>query len=622
MKKIILVFSLLVVATYAQFPAPSGLSALTGLPGRIQLNWTPPPPVYPAETLYYDNGIPAGFGNLDSGYYSVRFSPAGPCSVIAVQVYFLIAGGTRLGRIHYWPLNEYGLPDYMRNLFPPKNISVPTFGWNEFDVSGDRIVFDGLRDFFIGFSKRDAIPEFGIAYDSAPTIPQRSYLTGFFGHYAVPGDLLVRLVVMNLSTRSLSILSLTERTGKFVVEEEPFYEPTRFASFTPIPEAMRSRISPEISLAPITPSSYSIFRSNVYGAPLSFYATVPGTLTTYNDYSVMNGQLYFYTIRADFPSGYSDMPETVWATPYSGTAVVTHDTLKWDDGIPNAGVHWNGAVLANKFTSPMRSKLIRIEFHINTIGSGIPRIYLNERGLPGRELLGLTVPFAFSSTGWRSIPVDGYNIFVDGDFWVGLQMSDAILGLSIDLTRPGHGWDLPPGGVWEPVADSSYMIRAITQYSTGQALYEFHRGWNAISLPIIPSIGLNPNTVFSLGAGFLGVYKWNANTISWEVPDMLLPGHGYFVLCTLDANIAYNGIPVHDYYIPYAGPGWEFIGGMSRYGGADTTAVTTTPPNMWIMRHLYHWDSALRTWSTKYRLYPSQAYFIYLNSEGLFQAHE
>jgi len=611
MKKVL--FLTLVVlfasAAFAEWPAPSDLFAFTGLTNRVDLTWTPPPPIIEADTIGYDDGTAAGFADLDSGYYVVRFSPAGRCSVLAVQAYFFGSLFPRPARLYYWGVNPFGFPDIHDYLFTPKEISAD-LAWTNIDVSGDGIVFDGSSDFYLGFSKRDTLPEFGLAYDDTVGSVIRSYRTDGSFNYPTPGDLLVRMVVMFTDTREIRTFS-----GKSVTPIIPFAEPTEFLPFEPLPESHRAR--PAAPLSVTTVDSFTIFRGTSFGGPLTTYSTVPGSISTYSDYSVTSCHTYYYTIRADYEGGSSAMPETVWATPYTGTGTTIYDTFYFDDGTPTAAVTFPGAVIANKFHVANRCKLIRLIYNVDAYGFGVPKVYLDDRGVPGAELLEYSTLHPFD-TGWVDINVDGYDIYLDGDFYVGVEL-DAGLGISLDATLPGHAWDLPPGGTWTQIPDTTYFIRAVVRYSDGSTYYHIYTGWNALSLSVIPEVGLHPGEVFPFA---LGVYGWNADIGNWEIPTMLEPGKGYFILSSSDQFYELEGVPIHYYNIPWAGPGFEFIGSLSEYGGADTSAVTTSPPDMWSPRHLYFWNPAIGTWQNRYKLMPSDAYFIYLGDEGLFEAEE
>ncbi|MCK5833263.1 hypothetical protein KAH81_06285 [bacterium] len=621
-------FSLIVLfigsALAVDWPTPSDLEAYSGLSGRIDLTWNAAPPVYTNDTLSYDTGLTGGGGyaDLDSGYYSVRFSPAGPCSILTINSYFFAAGGDRIIRYHFWDVSEFGFPDIYANLVPPIPDNTIGTGWNNKDVSSRGIVFDGLSDFYLGIDKQDTIPELGIAVDDTIGATVRSYRTDFYygGNFPTSGDLLIRVVVVYLEDHSVA--TLTGTVGKLVTPLVPFAEPEEFLPEMPIPERFDG--SP-IAMAPHAatyPTSYSIYRTNTWSDPLSlsFHATIPGSLTTYSDHGVIDGSTYYYSIRADFDGGVSAMPDTVYATPYSGTAATLYDTFMVDDGTPDAGVHYEDAVLANKFHVDTRCKIIRIQYQVNTPGYGIPKVYLADGLEPGREALGEDTPYALSE-GWNNINVSGYRAFVEGDFWVGLEMGGAV-GLSLDATTPGFAWDRSPEGMWNEISDTTYFIRAIVQYSTDNAYYHLYPGWNAISLPVIPSMGLRADDIFPFAVGG-EIYGWDANTAMWSEAEMLEPGKGYFVLCARDTFYNISGIPIHEYNLPWAGPSWEFIGGLSDFGGIDTSDISTTPSDLWSSpRIAYYWEAGSHRWNFSSKIMPSYAYFILLNSEGLINADD
>ncbi len=628
MSKLLTLTLLVAIFCFAAFtdewPPPTELIAYSGLPGMVDLSWNTPPPIYSTDTLAYDSGLSGGgdYASLDSGYFSVRFSPTSQCSVISIKAYFFAAGGDRSIRFHFWEITGLGYPDIYDNIVPPISDNTIFTGWNEIDVSSEGIVLDGLSDFYLGVEKRDAIPELGIAYDDTVGGEIRSYRTSFYsgGHFPTAGDLLIRATVIYLGDHSIA--TLTGTTGKIVTPIVPFPDTRNFIPRTPIPERFRER---PIALAPSSatiPTSFTIFRTNTWSDPLSmsYLGEVAGSLTTFTDYSAIDGITYYYSVRADFAGGSSAFPDTVYATPYSGTAEILYDTFYFDDGVPDAGVHYENAVLANKFHLSTRCKLIRLQYHINTGSQGIPRVYLDNGGEPGEEILGEDTPYSLSS-GWNNITASGYRVFVEGDFWVGIEMNLS-LGLSLDVSSPGHAWDRSPEGVWEAISDTTYFIRAIVQYSTDNAYYHLHPGWNAISLPVIPSVGLLADAVFPFATGG-EIYGWDADAQIWEEADMLQPGRGYMVLCPVDTFYAVNGIPIHEYSIPWAGPNWEFVGGLSDFGGIDTSDVTTTPGGLWDSpRIAYWWDAGTHRWNFSSKLMPSYAYFLLLIGDGLIEADE
>ncbi|GEM_PF-1491652 len=630
MKKTLFLLALVVLAStvVGQWPPPTGLTAYSGLTDRVDLEWTAPPPIYTADTLAYDAGSGAGGGDLDSGYYSVRFTLAGRCSLIAVQASFYTLLGLRPVKFYFWGVDGWGYPNIHNHLATPVE-AYANVGWNDIDISSAGIVLN-TPSFFLGVGKHplDTLPEFLIYYDNAPSDPVRSYRTwGGIYHFATPGDLLLRLVVMYLDTREICEISSFARPmpseipfgQKTVTPIAPFpdNDDVEFLPFNPLPPMGRAR--PSAPMTVTQADSIIIFRASTWGSSLSRIAAVAGSVTTYSDYSVTSGHTYYYTIRADFPGGESPMPDTVYGTPYSGDATTIYDTLRHDDGFSDAGVQYPGAVLADQFYAGTPCKLIRLDYHINTVGSGIPRIYLKSDGKPGTEILDYPSNVSFSGIGWRSVNVSGFGIFLDDTFYAGLEMTSGV-GISLDAGFPGYAWDLPPSGTWQEISDTTYYIRALVEYCDGKTYYHLYPGWNAVSLPIIPSVGLDASTLFPFALG--PIWGWNSDIKSWQSTTTLETGKGYFVLSDRDTNISLSGVPIHDYTIPWAGPWFEFIGGLSNYEGLDASEVSTTPSGIWDPPELFYWDAAARRWTRKMAISPSKAYFIILNDEGLFEAHE
>jgi len=621
---IVLLIAVLALPLLGEWFPPQNFQALNGPPGWINLSWDAPPVIYEPETLMYDDGYADAFMDMDSGYYSVRFTPEGRCSVLAIQAdFYVLVTSPRPVRFHFWGMDPYGLPDCFpptTELASPIDIMVES-GDTTIDVSSRGIVFDGSFDFYVGVEKEDTIPEMFISVDDSVEGEVRSYRSGgvALGHYETPGDILIRLVVMYTDTRTVTTLYSTP--GKHV-------SPIIRAPELPVCKAVRAPdyIRERPSLTPteaVEPENYTIYRTSTFSDPLFLgsFVTVDADTHMYSDHSVVSGRNYYYTVSANYPGGHSAFSCTTWATPYDEDMEITYDTLLFDDNVPDAGVRYEDAILANRFHVDSRCKLLGMYVHINTIGGGIPMVFDDYMGRPGEVLDdydSTLITWYTTTPPWKYINLAPRRIYLEGDFFAGIQM-DGYLGISLDSDYPGHAWDKSPGGVWSEVSDTTYYIRLLVQYSTGSAYYPIVEGWNALSLPIIPDVGMKPDSIFPFA---WGVYGWNSDLQSWYEPEFMEPGKGYYILSSVDTFFGVDGTPIHDYTLPYAGPGFEFIGGLSDFGGIDTTRVDTDPATLWQPRHLYYWDAALSTWANKYKIKPSEAYFILLNGEGLFEAHE
>ncbi len=621
MKRICLAVMLLAaVGLMAQWPAPSGLVAYSFFTDHIGLEWTPPPPIIISDTIKYDNGIGSREIDLDSGMCAVKFSPAEPCSILSVQFNLFLMLGSRAVNINMYGVNHVGLPDYSNVLLPTRYTPV-TVGWNNVDVSdAGLVVYDEL---FVRISKGDALPQMYILMDSSitPGSPRSYQYHYMYGWRQLSGDLLVRLEVLYLESRTRATVYISPGKTVYEIPHEPGFSEIFSRSYHPSPEP---RMRPTEATSMIRPDSYRIYRASTYHGIFSPLAIVPASETTYDDYAVTPGNTYYYTVRAEYDSGafLSPPSDTAAGTAYNAVGTLIYDTLLYDDGIPpSAAVSYPGAVIANKFRVDTRCRLIAIDYHISNPGFGSPKIYLDDRGQPGDEILGYG-DYLLNSTGWARINVAMERIILDGDFYLGIEL-DHSLGISLRQSMYGHGWDLPPGGSWTEVPDTNYYIRALVQHADSSAYYHLYSGWNAVSLPVIPHDGLSPHVAFP-GAEY--VYEWDSDLLNYIAPDILTPGKGYFVFVLNERSYSVTGIPIHMYTLMNAGPGWEFVGGLSKYGGADTTAISEIPETAIGRRIFYYYDRAGSTTSGSYRIrdrfFPGEAYWLLFDEEGLFQLRE
>ncbi len=610
-----LLLFLIAGAILAQWPAPSGLVAYSFFEDHITLEWTPPPPIIISDTLIYDTGPGGGGIDLDSGMCAVRFTPAEECSILSVQFRLQAMLGIRAINLNMYGVNALGLPDYSDVVLPTRYTSA-TVGWNISDVSDAGIVVDD--EFFVRISKGDTLPEMLLIADDEinPSDPRSYQYHYMYGWRQLAGDLLVRIEVLYRDSGTRATLVGTPVKSTFELA------PEHLGGFSePYHPAPTPRLRPTESTSLITPCTYSIYKSGTYGPPLPFYATVPGSVTTFDDYSVTPGHTYYYTIKADYDSGAAHSPpcDTVAGTAYESVASLVYDTLRYDDGVPSAGVTFPGAVIANKFHVDNRCKLLALDYHVNAAGFGSPKFYWDEGDEPGEDILDYG-DYLLGSTGWARINVAMENIILDGDFYIGIEM-DAMLGISLENYHTGYAWDYPPGGPWSQIPDTIYYIRALIQYADSNAYYHLYPGWNAVSLPIIPHGGLSPSVAFPT-AEF--IFDWNADSMGYIVPENLAPGQGYFIYVPEEVSYSVTGVPIHLYTLMNAGPGWEFIGSLSKYDGVDTTGISETPDDIISHRIFYYYDrsSGSGNYQIKRKFMPGEAYWILFDDEGLFELRE
>jgi len=616
-KYIVLLTLTLAGMIIAQWPGPSNLNAYSFYEDRVILEWTPSTPIVLADTLQNDDGIGDNVANLDTGRCAVRFEPAERCSILSVQIEVLTVLGIRGINIDMFGVNTYGLP----NLSDPVMFMHYYFvdiGWNDIDIGSEGIVVDDT--FSVRISKGDTLPEMYLYTDCAASSPERSHQYHYmYGWRPLSGDLMVRLVVLYLDSRE--IVTLTGSSGKAIHSVEP----DDFSSHSEIPywPTPAPRFRPMSPAELIPPDSYTIYRTGTFGTVFNPIASVPGSLATFTDSTVTPCHTYYYTVRAEFDSGahHSAFSDTAAGTAYAGSGTTIYDTLGYNIGIsPTAGVSFPDGIIANDFHVDTRCRLLAVDYHVSTVGQGYPKLYWDNSGEPGVEEYG-DVNYIFGTLGWSRVNMATRNVILHDDFYIGIQLNSS-LGISLrEIPSAGHAWDLPPCGVWSEIPDTNYYIRALVQYANDSAYYHLYPGWNAVSLPVVPEAGLAPHVAFP-AADF--IYEWDADSVNYVVPENLRPGKGYFVYVPTEQRYTVPGVPIHMYTLYEAGPGWEFIGSLSDFEGADTNCISEIPSTLINQRIFYYFDRSTGwgSYGYKTKFIPTEAYWMLFEGEGLFELDE
>jgi hypothetical protein len=141
----------------------------------------------------------------------------------------------------------------------------------------------------------------------------------------------------------------------------------------------------------------------------------------------------------------------------------------YDDGVPEGGYFWNntGSASAVRIT-PVQGRflLVGMSIYFTGISSGDavykPIVLNSEGGVPDSGLIDADFKTAAVLPGWDSTDLTPYNIFVDGEFFVGLEydgINNPMYGY--DRTDNGRSWDYN-GTEWVPF-NETYFIRATVQ---------------------------------------------------------------------------------------------------------------------------------------------------------------
>ena len=111
---------------------------------------------------------------------------------------------------------------------------------------------------------------------------------------------------------------------------------------------------------------------------------------------------------------------------------------------------------------------------------------------------------------------------------------------------------------------------------------QLKRGWNLISLPIIPE----NNSIHEIfkNIGFYSIWGWNSTSNRYYKPIKINPGEGYWILVLDDVNITVNGEIIPELNIPIRRAGWYIIG--SIYG--NDGKVVGLPSTM-LYSNIYVW---------------------------------
>ncbi|RKZ33013.1 hypothetical protein DRQ33_04910 [bacterium] len=581
--------------------APRELTAFSNLDGRVELSWLSP--IIDVETveLAYDDGSGGGLDEGDrNDIVSVRFTPAEDCSLISTRFWGYCPYPELYVQVSVYEDNGVGRPDVYSPLYTVEHILVS--GWQTIDLSESGLTFDAGEEFHIGVKKimsPDTFPHY-ILHDNDPCGESRSWLFdySYFSFVEVPGDLQIRASVYY----GARLATLSPHSKRVIPFGEPVY--------------MRR------SFIPADVEYYKVYRGSYPDTSLLEFLDYT-TDTFYNDVSVTNDNVYYYSVKAQHSGlGISPFSNMVSATPRSTDASIYIDTMIYDDGVPNATAFYSGG---NGFGTclPINQvgQLKTLLYRFNVTGEFKPQIWsVDADSFPSQLILSSASWLPVSAPGWRNVNVSSWEtIIVDGPFVASCIVPDFYTGIAVDVPGFAQSFDYG-GGDWSAIADTTYMIRAILEYYDDVAYYNIKTGWNLVSVPVF----FEDNSVSNIfPTAMYGIaYEWRFSTEyeEWyyDTTSVVEPGDGYWILSDIDTMYMISGgIPARTLDVPMH-PEWNLIGGISNPEGVGIYSLTSYPEEI-LGDHIYiyTYNSQSDEMQPVDKILPGKGYFILSYDSGV-----
>ncbi|MFP4460010.1 MAG: hypothetical protein ACLFSQ_10530 [Candidatus Zixiibacteriota bacterium] len=620
-KRQILVFSLMLPLFLGTILAqgPPGLTALSDLDGYVPLSWEePPPPLEDLVEIVYDDGESDGVES--SGFNATvvqRFTPAEPCTLYGFTFkYYLTGTGPSRDYLNtkVYVFNDYlGGPDLDSIMAYEDTSFTPYFGFYEYYFDEPVYVED---DFHIGFKKTDTLLRSGTAFFNIHKDSESSgrawILSGMYRD-SIPGDLLLRAIVRYPSD------GLLRRTPSGLAESSPWLD----GKYAYTIEDDSSIYRPAESMAA---DAFKVYRWSDTTGIFREVAELDA-VHSWIDSSVVNHHPYYYKVRGFFEGlGWTEFSDSVYAMPRGGPGMTIYDTLKLDSGTEIGGVRWHPRYrFAMRHHSPTNALLYKLLFHFDSdSGEYKPAIYAFEDTIPSMDEI-FEWPFSVPAReGWNSQNIFSERIFVDGDFVVSCNITNASLAMSWAFpTEPNVAFDYNLGdGAWYSVSDTAYFIRAILKYSTDVWNVKLHRGWNLVSLPVIPETTATPPVLFPTMIGG-SCFRYNPEASAYDsvgYADTLRPGYGYWVLSGSDTTYQITGrLPVYNYDLPVY-RGWNMIGAAATYPNVPLEMAHQFPRGIMVEEDVYWYDPVERSYGYGTdKLSAGKGYWILINRDGTFR---
>ncbi len=603
MKKILLTLFLASIAISQPWPPPSGLSVTEYSPGVLELSWSPAPPLPEIpETLYFDDGDPTGVTMVPNrASVTMRFTPEEPCTVIGML--FKATPPGAIGRVRGKIFSDLlGRPVGVTGagLVEPRDtiITATLSGWTRIDLTEPYYV---TTTFHLGIQRWDSTFNFGAIHDTEPSEdPSRGWLQSGMTIEEIPGDVFLRALIRTPD----GVLRVVD--GKRTVAyDDPF-------------NTMTEILSPSETMTP----TYHIHRHVNPDFAGAYRGETDGT--SYRDSTVEYDTPYYYRVRAYYgPGDYSDYDGPVIGITYSGgTGEIFYDTLKTEAGLALGHVSWSaGNRFAVKHTPKVPSMLYKLLFHFESGGSFRPALYEVKRDAPAESLF--VWPFTVTGdVGWDEFNTTSRGFIMDRDFIAAANLHDTRLSLSWSTpTIPARSYDYGISSGWNPVADTAYFIRAVMKYETNKWYLNLRRGWNLISMPIIP-VQQTPDYLFPTRVGFVNaISPESGDYISIEDDEPLEIGYGYWVMSDRDTSYILEGRPVGNYDVE-VGEGWNIIGSVASSTGVPFSSIETFPEPLFVLEHLYWFDPVDRNYDVVNRICPGKGYWINAREHGFIRVSE
>ncbi len=622
LSKVVILCIILFRFVFAGGNPPRNLETVSNLDREIWLTWEAPLPAEDPVTtdtvaLVYDDSQGVG---VDPGKYmmdklSVKFTPEGACSLYKAK---LLMGfdWTYLFRVKFyvWGDNGSGKPDLSNQLVDPVIMDDLTgvYIWVTLDFSDDPIYIADGEEFHVGYEKIDTLLSLHHCFvDAEASDPPRSFL-GRSGRFnPISGDLFIRAFVLYDGTKSIKEVS-PKKTWYPFPQYSDYIEPG------PLPETVTKKALAMMSGAVMTDSViyYRLYRNDSPAGTFKLLMPPPsGTTFTYRDtLDIRNDSTYYYYITAHYiEGGEGESSDTVSATPRGDDAVVTLDTLRHDSGVPEGAYKWReGARLANKFSVEAPAKIRKVMCYFTHKGTFSPDIFADSAGQPGQALLEYPLSDSIRHTDtWTKVDVSDYDVVVNDNFYVACRFHDSrTLLASEPLEGADCAWDFNPSdGIWKNTLDTVYYIRVILEHNTNEAYITLDKGWNLISLPVIPD-NLAPASVFPfLPSDF--IWGYDPNLEGYFHPDTFEVGRGYWVLSLRDTLVMLTGKPVNCYEMECQ-PYWNLIGSISAYDAPKLSDAKTYPSGAIGVPAAYHYSIDSGGWTTENKIMAGKGYFIYI----------
>ena len=604
----VLIFVGLVTPIFAfdPLPAPENVQAVSNLDSNIELLWSAPTSEPEVEELAYDDGLPRGLDpGLHNDILSVRFTPANACSLKSIKLYMYSLTPPDTIELHIWRDDGYGYPLlFIGDIIEPQRFVVSaSYEWITLDLSDEPIALPS-EEFHIGIVKVDSSLHY-ILMDGEAVSPPRSFVYSLTAGEILPlsGDLMIRAYVTYETSKSAlgkRVFRLPESHFPRVVEPLPLTDSFALSSALDV-------------------LSYRVYRSRTPDGP--FYPLGETDSLHYTDYPLINNHTYYYKLTALYSEGESDFTPLVWATPRSGDGSVI-DTLRYDDGSPSFAVSWHpGNSLATRFSTDVRKKLSGIAVFVYNPGSLKPKIFSLRDGIISDEpIFSLPAPVTANSAGWYYIDLNRFNIYLDGEFIVAIELMDASLSVGIDII-PGTSFSYDynvASESWHNLADTLYFIKAEMCYDFSRVNIHLAAGWNQLSIPVVTE----DNSFAELMPDIIPpAYRYDASLRRYVEAETFEVGEGYFVLAIRELSYTFTGLPARGFDKP-VDAGWNMIGAPSCDEPYLTTYVVTFPDGLLLDPGFYNYDPVLHNYNHPSGLIPGKGYWILSAGEGTIRIEE